>query len=220
MNKQYYCQLDNSVFTTEEELIEHIKRHHVKVFKDKPIGVSELLAKLKERYPDYDVTIEEGGGWYADYRIFLKKDGSKIEQYYGNDKRKYNDNPETFEDVVSELDEKISVVYYILGNLSKRYNFKELRFVEFSYGSTPDEHSYSFEFKLHNDNEVYEEYFYPYKNSIKEFINEFKKYFVTLLEGQPSVVYDEGYFDDYAIDGVKIGHLLRNSKKVRLEVIE
>lgn len=219
MSKQYYCEMDNSVFSTEEELIEHIKQNYVKVLENKTTSVSELLSELQKEFPDYEVHIKEGNGWYADYRIYLKKGNSEIEQDFGNKGNNHFKNPETIEEVLMDINEKINIVESIVKSATNRYHFKDFSFVDYTYGYSVDEHCYRFKFKLHGSNEIHEEYYYPYESEPEEFVAELERYFVKVLEGKPQMYREDGYFEDYTINGVRIEHMM-NSKKVRLEVIE
>jgi hypothetical protein len=222
MTKQYYCNMDNSVFSTEEELIEHIKKNYVKVFEGKNHAVSNLLASLQNDFPDWEIHIKEGSGWYSQYIIELTKDGSTITQYYGNVKNDsyYNqDKPSQYSDVVKEIRDKISTYTNILEKVKTLYSFTEFKFSSYTYGYSTDEHSYCFNFKV-NENDAWDsEEFYHYENELDDFIADLKKYFIRVVEGKPESFYDGGYFADYTIDGVKIG-LMMNKKKVRLEVLE
>lgn len=221
MSKQYYCEMDKSVFSTEEELIQHIKDRYVKVFENKDHEPSDLLSKLKRDFPEYEINIKEGKGWFAQYVIELRKGNSKIYQHYGNyedpDYRRYN--PTEYNELVNQIIEKIGMGAYILLKLNTIYEFHEVNFLGYSYGYSEDEHSFDFEFKLNEDNEYITENFYPYNLEIDEFIAGFRQYFATVLEGTPSDYRDGGYFLDYTIDGVQIGEIMKN-KKVRLEVLE
>lgn len=219
VSKQYYCEMDHSVFSSEDELIEHIKQNYVKVLENKTTSISELLSKLQEVFSDYKVHIEDGNGWYADYKVYLKKGESTIEQYFGNEGNKHFKNPETIDEVVMEINEKIDVIDSIVKAATSKYDFKEFSFVNYTYGYTADEHCYRFSFKLHDSNETHVENYYRYEMEIDEFVAELEKYFVKVLEGEPQTYHDDGYFVDYTVDGVRIEHIM-NSKKVRLEVIE
>lgn len=222
MTKQYYCEMDKSVFSTEEELINHIKNRYVKVFEGKDHEPSDLLTSLQNEFPEYEINIKEGTGWYTQYIITLTKGDSTINQYYGNDKRRseYNhDKPSTYNEMVKEIKAKISTYKNVVKRVSELYNFAEFYFAGYEYGYSEDEHSYRFVFKVH-ENDVWDsEDFHPYEMEINEFINDLNKYFVKVLEGEPNAFHDDGYFSDYTIDGVKIGMMMSN-KRVRLEVIE
>ncbi|RYI30461.1 hypothetical protein EVU96_08595 [Bacillus infantis] len=224
MTKQYYCEMDDSFFSTEEDLIKHIKNKYVKVFEGKEHSPSDLLAALQKEFPDYQVSIRDGVGWYAQYIITLENEDSVIDQYYGEDDRldysSIKSAPSKYYSMIEELKSKINTVEYITNKVNELYNFAEFKFNRFSYGYSQDEHSYSFSFKVNKEDSWDSEEFYPYNLDEDEFIGELNKYFVTLLEGKPFPFHDDsGYFDDYTINGTKIGMMMRN-KKVRLEVIE
>ncbi|RKJ27054.1 hypothetical protein D7X33_42950, partial [Butyricicoccus sp. 1XD8-22] len=151
MTKQYYCEMDNSVFNTEEELIQHIKQRYVKVLENKNHETSDLLSKLQSDFPDYKINLKDGNGWYTHYIIELVKDGFTIKQFYGNQKDKWkyeNGFPDTYEEVKEEISTKINTYEYIINKLASKYEFYDFKFKGFSYGYSDDEHSYDFEFKL------------------------------------------------------------------------
>lgn len=223
MTKQYYCEMDDSFFSAEDDLINHIKKKYVKVFEGKEHSPSDLLLDLKREFPDYKINIENGNGWYTQYIIRLEKEDSEIVQYYGEDNRlsSYNQKaPSKFNVMVSEIKNKIQTSRLIVDKVKELYNFAEFKFNRFSYGYSTDEHSYTFDFKVNKDDPWDTEEYHPYHREPEKFIEELHKYFATLLEGKPLVIYDDnGYFDDYTINGTKIGNMMQN-KKVRLEVIE
>ncbi len=223
MSKQYYCKMDNSVFSTEEELINHIRNRYVQVLENKDHEPSDLLHKLQKEFPDYEVHIKDGAGWYSQYVITLSKDGLEIDQYYGNDERDsvYNyGKPSSYADVIKELKEKINEYEYIVKRVKETYNFTEFKFSSYTYGYSNDEHCYKFVFKANEFDPWDSIEYYPSKSEAFEFVYELKKYFVKKLEGKPERFYDGSYFTDYTIDGVEIGIIMDSNKKVRLEVIE
>lgn len=222
MSKQYYCEFDKSVFSTEEELIKHIKDNYVQVFEGKINNVSDILTRLQKEFPDYEIQIKEGKGWYAQFIIELSKGGSTISQYYGSDKigSDYSrSNPKEFDSLIEHIQEKINTYETIIKKVSERYNFAAFKFVSYDYGYSEDEHSYRFIFKVKEQDSWDTEEYYPYIEEIDEFINGLSKYFVRVLEGEPRVYHDYGYFIDYTIDGVRIEQMM-SKKKVRLEVLE
>lgn len=217
MSKQYYCDFDKSVFSTEEELIQHIRSRYVKVLEGKGHEVSDLHTRLQNDFPDYEINIEDGKGWYTDYIIRLVKDEGTIEQYYGNTQP--NGNPDTYDQLVAEIKYKQKVIDNVLIAVSEKYQFSEFKLQNYDYGYSDDEHRYSFKFKINQEDEYSHEQYHPYSQEADEFIEGLEKYFATVLEGSPSNIYDGGYFMGYSINGVDIS-MIMSSKKVRLEVIE
>lgn len=228
MSTKYVCEIDGSIFSTEEELIKHLKKKYVKEFKNKSTDVSEIYDVLKENFPDWKINIENGAGWYATYIIRLNKDKTQIEQYYGNDKDDndksytYKGNPENFKDLVSNIKWKIETAEQMVRDINSIGDFEDIYCKEFNHGYTSDEHHFTFLFKLKGWEDYSEERYYPWgENNDKEaFINNFKQYFVDKLEGEMHPYFYDGYFTGYVIDGVNINGLVRRAKKVRLEIIE
>lgn len=222
MTKRYYCEMDKSVFSTEDELIKHIRSNYVHVFEGKDHEVSDLLTSLQNEFPDYEINIREGSGWYAQYIVELTKGESTVTQHYGekSDDSYYNLNkPSRYDQLIVQIKEKINTYEAILRQVKEKYKFFAFEFKGFSYGYSEDEHSYTFSFKVNENDPWDSEEFYPYNMNTGEFVNKLNKYFVTVLEGKPENFYDDGYFIDYTIDGVEIGMMMTN-KKVRLEIIE
>jgi hypothetical protein len=218
MSKQYYCEMDKSVFSTEEELIKHIKNNYVQVLEGKGHEVSDLHSKLKHDFPDYEISIEDGKGWYAEYIIRLTKNNGIIEQSYGNEGGRLN-NPDNYKLLKVQIEAKIRISNGILSKVNEKYNFEEFEFSSYEYGYGENEHRYEFRYKV-NKNDAYEhDYFYPYNTSVDDFVKSLEQYFVTVLEGEPKPVRVGGYFIGYSINGIDIGVMMGN-KKVRLEIIE
>lgn len=222
MPKRYYCKMDKSVFSTEEELLKHIRSKYVQVFEGKDHEVSDLLYSLQNDFPDYEINIEDGSGWFAQYKITLTKNKGIITEYYGSvdNKSPYNLNkPMQYNQLVESVKEKINTYEAILKEVKEKYNFHTFDFKSFSYGYSEDEHSFNFSYKVNENDPLNIEEFYPYDIELEEYVGRLNKYFVKALEGKPSNFYDDGYFVDYTIDGIEIGMLMAN-KKVRLEVVE
>ncbi|GLI82542.1 hypothetical protein ANABIO32_02290 [Rossellomorea marisflavi] len=222
MSKQFYCEIDKSVFSTEEELLKHIKKKFVKVFENKDHEPNDLLSTLQREFPDYEVHIREGGGWYSEYVIELSKGNGTITQHFGSDGRDpgfRQNNPLKIEQLFNQINEKIDTYESILRQVDEKYSFAKFEFQGFTYGYSDDEHSYAFEFKVKESDQSAIEQYFPYEDELDDFINSLNKYFVKVLEGKPDSFYDDGYFIDYSIDGVQIGKMM-TKKKVRLEVIE
>ena len=219
--KQYYCDFDKSVFSNEDDLIKHIRENYVNVMEDKSEGVSSLLDVLNESFPDWKVNIEDGQGWYADYVIYLKNDNTKIAQYYGTKNSDYTKNPDNISNLIKEINLKLETISQVTELAEKLfYNLEYIKCTNYAYGYSEDEHSYKFAFKFKDSNEVNVEELYPYSCDIEDFMNEIKKYNITSLEGKPNTYYDNGYFADYTIDGIKIEAIMTRNKKVKLEIIE
>lgn len=220
MNKQYYCEMDKSVFSTEDALLKHLRDNYVKVFENKDYKSSDLLHQLQTRFPEYEVSIKDGNGWYSQYMIKLSKDDSVIEQMFGKKgSNDYNDtNPDTYNQLIASLEEKIATLQTVIKTVDEKFSFAAFEFDKYDYGYSDDEHCYTFRYKVNKDDEWDHERFYHYVNSEDKFINNLRKYFVTVLEGAPDTYYEDGYFMGYCINGVNIEQMMSRNK-VRLEVI-
>lgn len=222
MTKQYYCEIDKSVFSTEDELLKHIKNNYVKVFENKGYEPNDLLSTLQRNFPDYEIHIREGRGWYSEYVIELSKDSGTINQHFGSDGRDTDyskDNPIKVKQLISQIKEKIDTYESIIKEVKQKYNFADFQFHSFTYGYSNDEHSYTFSFRVNENDPWDSEEYFPYEDEISDFIVSLNKYFVRVLEGKPQSYDEDGYFMDYLIDGIRIENIM-SKNKVRLEVIE
>jgi hypothetical protein len=227
MNKKYVLDIDGSIFSSEEELINYIRKKYVKEFKGKKTDISEIYDILHQHFPDWKVNVENGAGWYAEYIIKLSKDRTVIEQHYANEKAEtdrfyvYKGNPDNFQDLIKEISWKIETAKRMIDKIRSIGDFEDIYCKEFDYGYSQDEHHFTFVYKLKEWGDYSEERYYPWgEKGEDEFVNDFKKYFVTKLEGEIKPDYDDGYFNGYTIDGINIDGLVRRARKVRLEIVE
>lgn len=228
MNNKYVCDIDGSIFSSEEELLRHLKEKYVTVFIDKKTDVSDIYELLKVNFPEWEVNVRNGGGWYAEYIINLKKDKTDIEQYYGNEKSDtdkcytYKGNPENNVDLISAIRWKIDKADELTGKIKSIGDFDDVYCSQFGHGYASNEHYFQLCYKLKGENDYRSDNYYPWGSDIteNEFTESFKQYFVNKLEGLMAPRYTDGYFDTYTIDDVPIDALISRAKKVRLEIIE
>jgi hypothetical protein len=222
LDNQYVCEMCDSVFYNEDLLINHIKERHIKVYEDKSIDVGELYEALKKEFPDDIISIDDGEGWYTEYRIHIKHNGMDIEQHLGNDKNRLKNNPEFIEGAISEIKSKINTAEDIVKRLKEIGQFDTLNCRDFDQGQYSDEDKFTFIFKLPGEEKERIHTYYPWgkDSDVEKFIDGFKQYFVDKLEGIWLANYNEGYFEEFTIDGVSIDGLISRAKKVRLEIIE
>lgn len=210
---KYVCKNTGSQFDSKEELKSYLFSIYGDTIKDST--ESDIYDRLKNQYPKFNISMQNGNGWYANSIFTLYNDSYSIIQYYGNESSTCSKNPNTYEELINEIDEKMQLIFDISKEVLKEYKFK-LKNAKFTYGYSEDEHSCEFVFTTTNGEIC--EYYYPYSMNINEFVTSLKKYIVTSLEGKPSLIYDDGYFAGYEIDGVDIS-LIMNANKVKLEII-
>lgn len=218
MNKQLLFKIDNTIFNSDEELLKYVKKNFVSELEVRNTNLDEMIAKLQETFPDFKVTVENGKGWYCDYRIFISNDLMKFEEKMGNNNNphaSYDPNPETIEEIIDTLKNNKETVEYIITKVNNIGNFN-IKCNRHSYGYSSNEESYEFVFSV-NGEEHYS-YYHPYNTEKDEFIKQFYQYVLRKLEGKLQIVYEDGYFSRYEIGGIPLGGFV--DKKVRLETIE
>jgi hypothetical protein len=218
MQKQLLFNVDNTVFNSDQELLEYVKRNYVSELEEKDIKLDELLNKLQTAFPNFKVNIENGKGWYCDYRVFISNDLMRFEERLGNNNnpnKSFDPNPETIEEIIKILNYHKETVEYIINEVNRIADFN-IKCTNHSNGYSPNEGSYEFTFKV--DGEERYAYYHPCNKTKDEFIKEFYQYVLTKLEGKLETIYDDGYFVEYKIDGIPIEGFV--GKKVRIEVIE
>lgn len=223
MTEKYACYC-GSVFTDELELIQHIKDNHVEKIK-RVDELEDVLQAIKNNFPDIKVKTLSGEGWYCKTKFDLDWKGIKIEQHYGNSKHfDYEKFPETITQLVEEIQWKINIINQIINEVNNLGKFDYFKCKEFSYGYSSDEHRFEFLYKLKNGYERVN-YYHPwdcqseYKN-VNDFINSFKIYFIKEIEGITDIIYDQGYFVGFSVNGINITPLFENNKKIKITVLE
>ena len=214
---KYICKNTGSQFSSEGELKDYLFKLYGDTINE--TDDSNVYDKLKIKYPDFNISMRNGDGWYTDVIFELSNDKYRIVQYYGNNNSQgypRNQNPSTYEELAEEIDGKFNLISEISNEVFEKYDFK-LEEANYTYGYSEDEHSYEFVF-LNGENRIIESY-YPYKLDHYDFIHNLKQYVVTCLEGSSEHIYDDGYFAGYTIDGIDISIIMK-AKKVKLEIIE
>ncbi|MGG1659581.1 hypothetical protein [Brevibacillus sp. NRS-1366] len=217
MHKQLLLKFDNTTFNDDQELLSYIKQNYVTELDVRDIRVDELINKVQDAFPKFKVTIENGKGWYCDYKVSIRNKLMNFEERLGNNENphiSYDKNLETIEDVIKSLKHRQEIAQYIIDEVNKIGEFN-IECTRHSEGYSSDEESYEFTFEV--SGEERHTYFHPYNKDKDEFIKEFYQYVLTSIEGKLKKVYDEGYFNGYEIDGVPIEGF--DGKSVRLEVI-
>lgn len=216
MKKNKFICPNGSVFTSEEELNQYIIQHY---FQEVTKGAETIIEAVKKAFPDKEVWVEEGKGWYATYRIFTQKGKTTIETRFGD--RYTND----VQEVLQDLKEKWKTVEYVVQEVNKLGSFYEFYCSEYDYRYGKEEEHYRFEihFQENEDYPTTEEYYPNNENelSLEEFIHNFNGYFLTEVEGEVQIMNDhDGYYEEYAINGISIGKMISRGKKVRLSIVE
>lgn len=216
-----------SFFSNENNLIEHIKQKHMKTFNTKKeYNIDEILNRFNDAFNDCSVEVFSGEGWYTQFRVFIKKNNTTIEQRIGNSGKYENSNahPEKVNHAIIEAKKKFALIGTIYEKVNSLGEFDKFHCSEFDYGYSTKEQNFQFIYKLKNSDIMHEARYYPkdkHNNELHVFINDFKKYFVTSLEGIPCLLDDNGgHYDEFGIDGVSIDGIFTRANKVKLEILE
>ncbi|GAA4879310.1 hypothetical protein GCM10023310_69320 [Paenibacillus vulneris] len=219
---KFVSKLDKAVFANEQEAFEHFKNTYLVEHKE-DVTVSEeihIYNALADAFPDAIVSVTYINNSWGKYNIKLDFGDVNFDEYlYQNDKESYSVAHENISDFIELFRNHYRDAKYILNEVKSKYDFKDFQFSRYhsDYGNG---HYLDFYYKTHDDYSEYKTY--ESHKDINVFINEFKEHFITELEGECEVRYDEGYFDDYYVNGLAIGGILRRAKdgrKVKIKLL-
>ncbi|RNB59356.1 hypothetical protein EDM57_04230 [Brevibacillus gelatini] len=221
MKKQYICTIDNIKFTSEQELISHIKNNYIKELTDE--SSFDIYDTLKNAFPDADIDIVENNSEDIHVSMYFKN-------YESNLEFKIKKNPDfedtyyysvfsTVEDAIKYFkDNFIKKSEYLVQCLKEYFNFENIEITGLfnGYGYGDCESSIHFKFNV-GDRVVHDTYKFE---DINTFLNRMKGHVLNVVEGEFFIQHGENSSKDFFINGINVEDMITRAKKVRLEIIE
>lgn len=215
---QYLCDVCKETFNHENTFFTHFENEHLCTSNyDKS---DSIIKKLKKEFPMCEFDLEEVNEWYALKTFHIHYKGCDIIEHYGKNDLHIK-NPSSFEELAFSIKQLITIVDDLTTKISSIGNFDELTFTGFSRGYSLDEDSFTIKFKVNGDNKYHCTEYYPWGDITEEqFLNQFKQYFLTEIEGKLGSIYDRGHFVSHTIDNIPIDNILNSDKRIRISIVE
>lgn len=221
----YIITVNNQVFTNKEEALKYFENNFLVENSDvsEPDKFASLISNVLPSDIKVNVTYVDGGGW-GKYRIEVGNEDFMIDTYLDpEEKNTYGGLYSSIDAVTNFYGWSIPTTLKILNEVNKRYEFKSFKLDRYhdDYGNG---HYFDFCYET-NEGNGYRVTYEGYSDEcIEEFLNKFEQHFINSLCGDFEEIREDGYFEDYMINGTPIRGLLerasRLGKKVKIEIVD
>jgi hypothetical protein len=222
MTKLYVSKIDNKTFNTESELIAHLKNNYSMI--DETGGESaNILRQLQSAFPFAKINVTESSEtrygshvcsmhwdeYDADFTFYIGKHHDFDYYYMSFD---------NVEQAIKYYQNYLDYKDQIIEKLKEVYDPEKIEIGQMYEGGSDSNNSILF--IMHINGNEYSEHFEF--GDIDMFINSFKGYFDTVIEGDVVIErnYSSGYDREPKINGVGINTILNRAKKIRIEILE
>ena len=226
MSSQFVCKVDGRVFSSKEELVEHLLEMHT--MEDSSSGGTStvILQSLQQAFPFASITIQElkKDDPYGDFQVSMNWKSLTDADfcfYIGECKEisYYHTHFKTLEAAISFytvfLDSKDSVI----SEMKQHYAVQDVSIIQMYEGDYNSSPGILFEFTI--GGKEYGEHFYLGSDP-SAYANGFKSHFDTLLEGEVSIErdYSSGSDVEFWIENAPVSRMFQRAKRIRLEILE
>lgn len=223
----YTCPVCKTIFTNQNQYIEHILTSHTLTNIDETNELEKLKQILKETYPNYIIDIKDASNQNCKYKITITTDNcTVINQLYGyyedtlDSYIKYQ--PNTPDELIKAINEVIDNINTIINSVSQETNdIIDLRCDSYNYPMNSEDENYVFSFKTKYSNEYLQETFMPINMHIDDFSNQILQHIATKIKGY--VYIDNSYGEEGFINDMNPIYLYKLARQlgrqVKIEII-